>query len=191
MKKWFPLFLCLVLLAGTLIRCAPRQIPTATPTKPRPASPTAPFVLTSSAFEPGQAIPRSYTCDGEDISPPLQWRDPPPGTMSFALIMDDPDARGWVHWLLYNLPATTRSLPEAVPAGAKLPDGSRQGRNSWGKAQYGGPCPPSGTHRYSFRLYALDIVLDIPAGANAAALQQAMEGHILDQAELVGVYRRQ
>ncbi|MBC7232335.1 MAG: YbhB/YbcL family Raf kinase inhibitor-like protein [Chloroflexi bacterium] len=191
MKKWFPLFLCLVLLVGTLIRCAPRQIPTTTPTKPRPASPTTPFVLTSSAFEPGQAIPRPYTCDGKDISPPLQWRDPPPGTMSFALIMDDPDARGWVHWLLYNLPVTTHSLPEAVPAGAELPDGSRQGKNSWGKAQYGGPCPPSGTHRYSFRLYALDIVLDIPAGANVAALQQAMEGHILDQAELIGVYRRQ
>ncbi|MGB9879525.1 MAG: YbhB/YbcL family Raf kinase inhibitor-like protein, partial [Anaerolineae bacterium] len=119
-----------------------------------------------------------------------QWSEPPPGTKSFALIVDDPDARGWVHWLLYNLPARARILPEAVPASAELPDGSRQGRNSWGKLQYGGPCPPSGTHRYSFRLYALDTVLDLPAGANAATLQRAMDGHVLAQAELIGLYSR-
>ncbi len=150
-----------------------------------------PFELSSPAFDAGQAVPTHYTCDGEDISPPLQWHEVPQGTRSFALICDDPDARGWVHWLLYNLPATSRSLAAHIPSGAELDDGSRHGKNSWGRLEYGGPCPPSGRHRYSFRLYALDTTLDLPAGADASAVQLAMEGHILAQAELVGVYARQ
>ncbi|MGC8786150.1 MAG: YbhB/YbcL family Raf kinase inhibitor-like protein [Anaerolineae bacterium] len=189
MKRPFSLLL-IALLAFALSNCGPGPAPIATPTKPPQASPSVSFALTSNAFQAGQAIPQRYTCDGEDISPSLQWSEPPPGTKSFALIVDDPDARGWVHWLLYNLPARARILPEAVPASAELPDGSRQGRNSWGKLQYGGPCPPSGTHRYSFRLYALDTVLDLPAGANAATLQRAMDGHVLAQAELIGLYSR-
>jgi Raf kinase inhibitor-like YbhB/YbcL family protein len=150
------------------------------------------FQMTSAAFAQGGVIPRQYTCDAQDISPPLQWAEPPTGTRSFALIGDDPDAPAgtWVHWVLYNLPAGARSLPEALPATAELPDGSRHGQNSWRRLDYGGPCPPSGTHRYFFRLYALDTVLDIKSGANKQQLLKAMEGHILGQAELMGVYSR-
>ena len=151
-----------------------------------------PFELTSTVFAPGESIPRKYTCDGEDISPPLRWSDPPQDTRSFALIADDPDApRGtWVHWVLYNLPAETRALPEAVPPDADLPDGSRHGQNTWPRLGYGGPCPPSGTHRYFFKLYALDTVLDLKSGASKKALARAMQGHVLDQAELMGLYSR-
>jgi len=151
-----------------------------------------PFELTSPTFVHGEPIPRKYTCDGEDISPPLRWSDPPQGTQSLALIADDPDAPvgTWVHWVLYNLPAETRGLPEAVPPDADLPDGSRHGRNSWRRLGYGGPCPPSGTHRYFFRLYALDTVLDLVASASKKQLLRAMERHVLAQAELMGVYAR-
>jgi Raf kinase inhibitor-like YbhB/YbcL family protein len=148
--------------------------------------------LTSTAFAPGEPIPRRYTCDGEDISPPLQWSDPPQGTQSFALIADDPDAPvgTWVHWVLYNLPAETGILPEAIPPDADLSDGSQHGKNSWRRLGYGGPCPPSGTHRYFFKLYALDTVLDLAAGASKKQVLQAMEGHILAQTELMGIYTR-
>ena len=153
-----------------------------------------PFELTSTAFAPGEPIPRKYTCDGEDISPPLQWSDPPQDTQSFALIADDPDAPvgTWVHWSLYNLPAETRALAEAVPSDADLPDGSRHGQNSWRRLGYGGPCPPTGTHRYffKFKLYALDTALDLTAGASKEQLIQAMEGHILAQTELMGLYTK-
>ena len=150
------------------------------------------FELTSTAFGQGEPIPRRYTCDGEDISPPLQWSDPPQGTQSFALIADDPDAPmgTWVHWVLYNIPAQARGLPEAVSSDAELPDGSRHGQNSWRRLGYGGPCPPSGTHRYFFKLYALDAQLDLAAGANKKQLLRAMEGHVLAQAELMGTYTR-
>lgn len=150
------------------------------------------FALTSSAFTHGQPLPRQYTCDGQDISVPLQWTEPPPNTASFALICDDPDAPGgvWVHWVLYNLPATARALPEGLRSDATLPDGARHGKNSWKRLGYGGPCPPSGTHRYFFKLYALDISLDLAAGANKEQLLQALQGHILAQAELMGTYKR-
>jgi hypothetical protein len=146
------------------------------------------FTLISSAFAQGQPIPRKYTCDGEDISPPLRWNDPPDGTQSFALIADDPDAPvgTWVHWVLYNLPANGRDLPER----AGLPPGSQEGRNSWKRLGYGGPCPPSGTHRYFFKLYALNTKLNLAAGADKPQLLRAMAGHILTQAETMGVYSR-
>ncbi|MCI0395692.1 MAG: YbhB/YbcL family Raf kinase inhibitor-like protein [Chloroflexi bacterium] len=152
-----------------------------------------PFELTSSAFTYGKHIPQKYSCDGQDISPPLAWRDPPAGTQSLALIVDDPDApRGdWVHWLLFNLPAGARALPEAVPADSELASGGRHGQNSWRRPGYGGPCPPSGTHRYFLRLYALDSTLDLPAGTTKLQLTRAMEGHILAQAELMGTYSRE
>ena len=152
-----------------------------------------PFEITSTAFAPGEPIPRKYTCDGEDISPPLQWSDPPQDTQSFALIADDPDAPigTWVHWVIYNQPAEARALPQAIPPDADLADGSRHGKNSWGKLGYGGPCPPGGTHRYFFKLYALDTVLDLIAGASKEQLLKAMEGHILAQTEVMGVYTRQ
>jgi len=150
------------------------------------------FELTSSVFAQGEPIPVKYTCDGEDVSPPLEWGDPPQGTESFALVNDDPDAPvgTWDHWILYNLPPEARSLPEAVPSDAELPDGSQHGQNSWRRLGYGGPCPPSGTHRYFFKLYALDTSLDLASNANKKQLLQAMEGHVLAQAELMGVYSR-
>jgi Raf kinase inhibitor-like YbhB/YbcL family protein len=147
------------------------------------------FELTCTAFAAGEPIPAKYTCDGADISPPLAWSDPPQGTQSLALIMDDPDAPvgTWDHWLLFNIPADTPDLPEQ----ASPPSGSVDGKNSWGRMGYGGPCPPRGTHRYFFKLYALDSTLDLQSGADKAKLLQAMERHILAQAELMGTYARQ
>jgi Raf kinase inhibitor-like YbhB/YbcL family protein len=151
-----------------------------------------PFEITSTAFAPQASIPQEHTCDGQDSSPPLSWGEPPQGTESFALICDDPDAPvgTWVHWVLFNIPADQRSLPENVPAQDQLSDGSLHGRNSWRRRDYGGPCPPSGTHRYFFKLFALDTRLALKAGATKQSVLDAMEGHILAQAELVGTYSR-
>ncbi|GIV81089.1 MAG: hypothetical protein KatS3mg051_0443 [Anaerolineae bacterium] len=155
-------------------------------------SPAMTLELSSSAFAEGQPIPARYTCTGEDISPPLAWRGAPAGTQSFALIMDDPDApRGtWVHWVVYNLPAGVTALPEAIRSDRDLPGGAVHGQNSWRRNDYGGPCPPSGTHRYFFKLYALDTALNLSPGATKEALLQAMEGHILAQGQLMGTYKR-
>ena len=148
--------------------------------------------LTSPAFKHADMIPDRYTCKGEDISPALQWSGAPEGTRSFALVCDDPDAPMgiWVHWVVYNLPADCKGLPENVPAKNPLSQGGIQGTNSWGRIGYGGPCPPSGTHRYFFRLYALDTVLDLKEGATKSQLHQAMKGHILDECELMGRYAK-
>ncbi len=150
------------------------------------------MVLTSTAFADGQRIPATYTCDGENVSPPLAWTDPPVGTKSFALISDDPDAPvgTWVHWVVYNVPPSVRQLPDAFPSDKARPDGTRQGLTDFGRIGYGGPCPPSGTHRYFFKLYALDTVLSLPPGATKAKLEEAMQGYTLSQAQLVGTYRR-
>ncbi|MDA2933605.1 YbhB/YbcL family Raf kinase inhibitor-like protein [Acidobacteria bacterium AH-259-D05] len=152
-----------------------------------------PFQLTSTSFNAGEHIPRKYSCDGEDVSPPLTWSDAPKGTESLALIVDDPDAPvgTWVHWVLYNLPAKIHALPEGISPDAELADGGRHGTNSWGRLGYGGPCPPGGTHRYFFKLYALDMVLDLAVGSDKEQLLKAMEGHTLAQTELMGRYRRQ
>jgi Raf kinase inhibitor-like YbhB/YbcL family protein len=149
--------------------------------------------VTSSVFKEGETIPRPYTGDGKDLSPPLEWSDPPEGTVSFALICEDPDApRGlWVHWVLFNLPANTRSLEEGLPAQATLSGGAVQGKNDFGKVGYGGPAPPRGKpHRYYFKVYALDSTLDLPAGATRAELLAAMKGHILAEGQLMGRYAR-
>ena len=150
------------------------------------------FQLTSTVFTQGNPVPADYTCIGRNVSPPLAWSAPPAGTRSFALILDDPDAPGgtFTHWVLYNLPASAAALPENVPASPQLADGSLQGKNSAGRSGYTGPCPPSGTHRYFFKLYALDGPLALQAGANAAGLLQAMQGHILGSTELMGTYRK-
>jgi Raf kinase inhibitor-like YbhB/YbcL family protein len=152
------------------------------------------FELTSTAFSQGEPIPARYSCDGEDISPPLTWSDPPEGTQSFALIMDDPDAPvgTWDHWILFNIPVGRRELPENAPLEAKNqdPDAIFVGRNSWGRADYGGPCPPSGTHRSFFKLYALNTTLGLLSGANKGELLKGMEGYILAQTELMGTYTR-
>jgi len=154
------------------------------------------MTLTSPSFEHQKEIPKKYTCDGEDVSPALQWSQAPEGTKSFVLIVDDPDAPDpaspkmtWVHWVLYNIPATIASLPERVKD-EDLPKGTLQGLNDWKKTGYGGPCPPIGKHRYFHKLYALDVVLPDLKQPTKAKLEKAMEGHILSKAELVGLYQR-
>ncbi len=147
--------------------------------------------MSSSAFAPGEPIPKVYTCDDKNISPPLAWTEPPSGAKGLALIADDPDAGGFVHWVVYNLPASARGLPESVPSGPDISGGGKQGKNTFGKVGYGGPCPPSGTHHYVFRLYALDAVLNLADGASANDVKAALQGHVLTQAELIGTYTRQ
>ncbi|MBS3817931.1 YbhB/YbcL family Raf kinase inhibitor-like protein [bacterium] len=148
--------------------------------------------LTSSVFENEGMIPSKYSCDGEDISPPLSWSSVPEGTQTVALIADDPDAPmgTFVHWVLFNLPANVQELPEDVPSDKKLDNGALQGTNDFKKIGYGGPCPPGGTHRYYFKIYALDTELDLKAGATKKDLLNAMEGHILAQGQLMGKYQR-
>ena len=147
------------------------------------------LTITSTAFAPEGAIPTLYTCDGKDRSPPLAWSGVPAGTRSLALIVDDPDARGWVHWIAWNIPFTASRLPENVAQGMTLPDGTRQGLNDFGKIGYGGPCPPSGIHRYSFRILALDTLLDLAPGAERYELVKAIGSHVLEEARLTGSFR--
>jgi len=148
--------------------------------------------LESSAFGEGESIPTKYTCDGVNISPPLTWSDTPDETTSFAIIFDDPDApsRIWVHWVLYNIPAEQAGLEEHIPNDKKLADGALHAINDFGNYGYGGPCPPSGIHRYVMKLFALDTILDLDAGATKKQLLKAVEGHIIEQAELRGKYNR-
>jgi len=149
--------------------------------------------VTSLAFQEGANIPKKYTGDGSDVSPPLNWEGAPAATKSFALICDDPDApRGtWVHWVIFNLPAEKTELPEGVPASGKLPDDVRQGKNDFGKLGYGGPSPPPGKpHRYFLKLYALDTMLDLKEGATKQDVEKTMAKHILAQGQLMGKYGR-
>lgn len=149
------------------------------------------FRILSSAFKNYESIPRTYTCDGQNISPPLNWNDPPEGTKSLVLINDDPDAPSgdWVHWIVYNIPPDTRKFNDNQSAEG-LPENCLQGRNDFGRIGYGGPCPPSGTHRYSFKLYALDIVLNVREGLTKNFLLEMINGHIIAATELVGKYSR-
>ena len=153
--------------------------------------------LSSSAFSDGGAIPSRYTCDGENVSPPLAWGDPPAGTKSFALVVDDPDAPDpaaprvrWVHWVLFDLPAETRALKEGIRSAADLPAGTKVGSNDWGNPTWSGPCPPTGRHRYVFTLYALDTELTQSSALSKRSLEEAMAGHILAHTMLVGMYER-
>jgi Raf kinase inhibitor-like YbhB/YbcL family protein len=148
--------------------------------------------IRSPAFAHGALIPSKFTCDGADASPPLSISGSPAGTKSLALIADDPDAPlgTWVHWVVWNIPAGAKSLQEGVPGKETLPDGARQGTTDFRRVGYGGPCPPSGTHRYFFKLYALDTTLDLRATATKRDLEKAMEGHVLAKAELMGKYSR-
>ena len=143
--------------------------------------------LKSPAFEPQGSIPSKYTCDGQGINPPLQISEVPEGAQSLVLIIDDPDAPrcDWVHWLLWNITPQTSQIPEN-----SVPQNAVQGKTDFGRSEYGGPCPPSGTHRYQFKLYALDTVLDLPSKARKKDLEEAMQGHILDQVMLVGLYSK-
>ncbi|HXK94902.1 MAG TPA: YbhB/YbcL family Raf kinase inhibitor-like protein [bacterium] len=155
-------------------------------------APMTTISVTSSAFQEGAMIPKKYTCDGENVSLPLQWGPVPPETKSLVLISDDPDAPAgtWVHWVLFNLPPTETGLPEHVPPGKTLNNGAAQGTNDFRKLGYGGPCPPGGTHRYYFKLYALDTKLDLQPGATKPQVEKAMRGHILAQGQLMGKYKR-
>ena len=150
------------------------------------------LIVSSSAFQPGELIPKRHTCDGEESSPPISWSDVPKETKSIALISDDPDApRGtWVHWVIFNIPPDAKGLPENIQSRSTLPDGSRQGMNDSREIGYGGPCPPSGTHRYYFKVYALNTTLTLESGATKAQLLKAMEGHILGEGEVMGKYKR-
>jgi Raf kinase inhibitor-like protein, YbhB/YbcL family len=150
--------------------------------------------IVSTAFSHEGAIPAHYTCEGKDVSPPMSWSDVPPGTKSLALIVDDPDAPDpsapkmtWVHWVLYNLPPTTDGLPENAKT---LPQGTQEGTNDWSRTGYGGPCPPVGRHRYFHKLYALDTVLPDLKQPTKAKLEEAMKGHILSEARLMGTYQK-
>lgn len=150
------------------------------------------FSISCPAFADQGMIPPVYTCDGSDVSPPLEWSEPPEGTRSLALVSDDPDAPGmtWVHWVLFNIPADARKLEENAPKTGNLENGSRQGVTDFGRVGYGGPCPPSGTHRYYFKIYALDTVLTLSAGIKKEDLLKAMKGHVLSEAQLMGKYAR-
>jgi len=148
--------------------------------------------IQSSAFSEGGAIPKQYTCDGKDISPPLSWAGVPDETKSLALICDDPDAprKTWVHWVLFDLPPGIKGLSEGVAARETIAEGGTHGVNDFRKLGYGGPCPPSGTHRYLFKLYALDAKLALSSGATKEEVLRAMEGHVLAQGTLTGKYSR-
>ena len=157
---------------------------------------TMPLTITSTVFIDGGEIPSRYTCQGDDSSPPLEWRGVPDTARSLALIVDDPDAPDpkaprmtWVHWVLFNLPPDTTGLPEGVTAD-DLPSGAGQGINSWNRTGYGGPCPPVGRHRYFHKLYALDTVLALSDKPTSKALETAMQGHVIGQTELVGTYQK-
>jgi Raf kinase inhibitor-like YbhB/YbcL family protein len=154
------------------------------------------LALTSPAFAPGAEIPAAFTCEGRDISPLLEWTGVPDGTRSLVLIVDDPDAPDpaapkmtWVHWVLYDLPPQSRSLPEGVSS-SNLPAGTREGRNDWKRTGYGGPCPPIGRHRYFHKLYALDVVLGDLGTPTKAEVEKAMKGHVLASADLMGTYQK-
>lgn len=149
--------------------------------------------IETDAFESDGTIPQRYTCDGQDLSPSLSWSEPPAGTQSLLLICDDPDAPGgtWNHWVLFNIPATARSLPEGIPADPLVEGAGTHGANSWRHLGYGGPCPPKGSeHRYQFQLYALDIILGLEPGASENEVARAMKDHVLAEGQLVGRYSR-
>jgi Raf kinase inhibitor-like YbhB/YbcL family protein len=150
------------------------------------------ITVSSAAFEERGMIPKQYTCDGANVSPPLAWDSVSESAKSLVVISDDPDAPAgtWVHWVMYNLPPDIRELPEKIPTNRTLKNGARQGTNDFGNIGYGGPCPPSGTHRYYFKLYALDTVLDCDPGMSKAQIDRAMKGHVLASGQLMGTYKR-
>ena len=176
----------LSLMALLLVACGPEA-----PVAPKEVEMA--LYVSSTAFQEGESIPAQYSCQGQDISPPLAWSEPPSGTRSFALIVYDPDAPVGVftHWVLFNLPADSRELPEAVPTKPQLANGASQGKNDFDKIGYRGPCPPPGSpHRYRFTLYALDQALDLKSGATRKQVLEVMSGHVLAQGQLTGTYQR-
>jgi len=192
------MFIIGALLLSNAIACGsreqsahPAEISQASVSNPSPQQKSE-LKLTSSAFKEGEAIPRGYTCNGANVSPPLEWTGMPKTAKTIAIIADDPDAPAgtWVHWVVYNLPAEGLGLIENTPQTETLNGGGLQGKNDFGKIGYGGPCPPSGTHRYFFKFYVLDSELPLKSGATKAEVEKAMEGHIAGQAQLMGTYHR-
>lgn len=181
MNKW----MCLMVIMVTVSACKPQE-------NQQKGESTMTLKVTSTAFKEGGMIPPKYTADGQDVSPPLAWEGVPDGARSIALICDDPDAPmgTWVHWLLWNLPPELTGLDEDTPPDAELTNGVRQGTTDFGRTGYGGPAPPSGVHRYFFKVYALDTMLDLRAGATKPELEKAIKGHILAQGQLMGKYTR-
>lgn len=182
--------LCVMLLpAAVNMACSNPDKPASSEDRTAPKS----ITITSTSFAEGQPIPSKHACDGENISPPLSWDGVPEAAQSFALICDDPDAPGgtWVHWVLYDLPATVRNLPEAVETKEEVLHAAKQGINDFKRIGYGGPCPPAGPpHRYYFTLYALDRELDLKSGATKSEVETAIKGRILAQGKLMGTYKR-
>jgi Raf kinase inhibitor-like YbhB/YbcL family protein len=204
MKPHFVWSLCLSLIVMMACNFQAVLVPTEAPapTKEQAVASTevpptqteapVPFELTSTVFKQGEPIPIKYSCKGEDISPSVAWGDPPQGTQSFVLVVDDPDAPGgtWIHWIVFNIPADVRELPEDMPADMKFGDVTALfGANSWGRADYGGPCPPSGTHRYFFKLHALDTTLALESGSRSKVLA-SLEEHTLAKTELMGIFSK-
>ncbi len=178
-----PALLTLVLILGAAAGCQPAA----------KEEGNMAFRISTTAFSDGATVPVKYTCDGQNNSPPLDWTAPPAGTQAFALTVFDPDASGsgFVHWVIFNIPASSRRLGEAVPASSRLDDGTLQGNNGAGKIGYTGPCPPAGKpHHYHFDLYALDGPLDLKAGATYSQVNSAIKGHVLAQASVIGLYQR-
>jgi Raf kinase inhibitor-like YbhB/YbcL family protein len=187
-----PWVFTIVILSVFVATCNRAETPKTKQEQEKGASAMA-LTIKSGVFENGATIPKKYTCDSTNVSPPLSWSGAPEGTKSFALICDDPDAPmgTWVHWVLWGLPPDTMALLEGVPAETTLAIGARQGLNSGSRVGYSGPCPPPGKpHRYFFKLYALDAMLTVPANANKAALEKAMKDHILAEAQVMGRYGR-
>ncbi|HUY13062.1 MAG TPA: YbhB/YbcL family Raf kinase inhibitor-like protein [Terriglobia bacterium] len=182
-----------ILLVPLLILCAGCAGGTSSGLAQGHATPVSPMKLGSPDFAQGSFIPARFTCKGGDVSPVLQWTRPPGNTQAFALIVEDPDAPGgtWTHWLLYNLPAAARALPQGVPKTAEISGGGRQGVNDFGLIGYGGPCPPPGKpHRYFFRLYALNAPLALDAGASKEQVHAALQGRVVAETELMGRFKR-
>ena len=146
--------------------------------------------LTSTAFKQGEPIPKKYAKAGDNVSPPLAWTEAPDGVKSYALICDDPDAANFVHWVIWNIPGSAHELGEGVPTDASMRDGTRQGKNGFNSVGYAGPDPPSGLHHYFFRLYALDMTLDLPEAATRQDLEKAMKSHVLGHGQLMGTYQK-
>jgi len=192
MKKIGPSLKRIGVFAIVFLSCLLASVPLWQRSKPVQGQERSTLRLRSASFSDGRSIPRQYTCDGANLSPHLQWQSAPAGTKSLAIAMDDPDARtDFTHWLVYNIPPGVRELAEGASPKGMMPRGSTEGRNDFGRSEYGGPCPPRGSaHHYSFKVCALDIRLDLPAGATRKQLDAAMSGHIVAQGQIVGIYQR-
>lgn len=184
-RKWTVCIAAAAVLAVVLVACGDDD----DRATPEPVG-TGPAIFTSGAFSSGGAIPIDFTCDGDNVAPPLNWRRVPVGTQSLALTMDDQDANGYVHWVMYNIPPESMGLGADTSPDEELDDGSLQGVNGRGEIGYTGPCPPGGEHRYRFRFYALDAAIDLEAGATLAEVEAAIADHVLALSELIGTYSR-